>query len=83
MTVKTIQQLKEGFKALSERLHHSKSENEAWAAVEHSPIAEPTVSDSKTKESTADNVPEDRSVSQLEKWSDDELAQAKSGFVGS
>ena len=70
ITVKTIHQLKEGFKALSDKLHHSKNEHEA-STLAASALLKPA----STSESPGHADQADQSISQLEKRSDDGLPQ--------
>lgn len=81
--VKTIEQLKEGFKALSERLHQVKVEHEEMSSVimanegdgETDRVGGVVVQVRECKQS--EEQEDDEEIGKLERWSDDE-----GGFEG-
>lgn len=73
--VKTIHQLNEGFKALSDKLHHSKNEHETSTLAVPVPLKDVLVKAASISESPDHANQADRAISQLEKWSDDGLPQ--------
>jgi hypothetical protein len=69
--VKTIHQLKEGLKALSDKLHHSRNEHETSTLAAPVPLKDALVKVALISESPDHADPADQSISQLESWSDD------------
>ena len=75
LLVKTIDQLKEGFKTLSDKLHHSKIQSGAQPCADQLLADDNSCKSSPTLEAEKSENCAERSISQLEKWSDDGFLQ--------